>query len=177
MCIIIFYFWFLNLKILCNYEIVLQQAEHEVENGKDGKETLLFIYISFMPLWQSPAARLLVNLLWAARVASVAMLPKLSGSCSCLMRVCHLHEVHSSISIVIFHIWYEAAQCWQKISPLNEYKRRQKKLAEILLNAHVLQIRYTKPKIPVADSGRNERTEAGAAQYKEWERGRVRGKG
>lgn len=43
----------------------------------------------------------------------------------------------------------------------------QQKLAEILLNAHVLQIRYTKPKIPVADSGRNERTEAGAAQYKE----------
>lgn len=46
----------------------------------------------------------------------------------------------------------------------------QQKLAEILLNAHVLQIRYTKPKIPVADSGRNERTEAGAAQYRERER-------
>lgn len=46
----------------------------------------------------------------------------------------------------------------------------QQKLAEILLNAHVLQIRYTKPKIPVADSGRNERTEAGAAQYRVGER-------
>lgn len=51
----------------------------------------------------------------------------------------------------------------------------QQKLAEILLNAHVLQIRYTKPKIPVADSGRNERTEAGAAQYRK--RGREKGKG
>lgn len=46
----------------------------------------------------------------------------------------------------------------------------QQKLAEILLNAHVLQIRYTKPKIPAADSGRNERTEAGV----ERERGRER---
>lgn len=53
----------------------------------------------------------------------------------------------------------------------------QQKLAEILLNAHVLQIRYTKPKIPVADSGRNGRTEAGAAQYKERERGEKAGRG
>lgn len=129
-----FYFWFLNLKILCNYQILLQQADNEVgamgkrERGKEGNFTS---HILFMPLWQSPAARLLVNLLWVA-----------------MLQCCHVAEIkwqlqlpHACVppsrsalqlqSIVIFHIWHKAAQCWQKISPLNEYKGRRRRAAEI----------------------------------------------